>query len=118
MKNRLPQKHFSQHTPEAPDVDFLPVAVGAEEHLGCPVPPRGDVLSEDELLVRAMGEERPDEAKVTELNLAVLAEEDVGRLEVAVKEVGGVEVVDCVHNLEEDVVLVDLLEQVILDGCT
>lgn len=116
LKERLAQEDLSQHTPQTPDIDFLAVAVGAEEDFGGPVPPGGDVFGEEDPGVALAGNEGPYESEIADLDLANLVHKYIGRLKIAVNEVGGVQVVDGVGNLIEDEVLVNLLEDAVADG--
>ena len=73
-----------------------------EHDLGCPVPPGGHVLSEDPRVVMA-GVTHTSQSKVTDLQVAVGVQEDVGGLEVPMEDIGRVYVFESSENLIEKV---------------
>ena len=81
-----------------PDVDGLVVVFGTEQELGCAVPDGDDdfVPSEERLerLVR-----QASETQVSDLDDAARGDENVGRFEIAVDDVGIVEVEKAVEEL-------------------
>ena len=109
-KHGLAVEHLADEAAERPDVDGLAVVLASEEQFGRPVPPGGDVVSHhDDFVVIGLLHES-DQSEVAELGVAVLVDEYVGGLEVAVDEIGVVEEVDGFGDLVDDVLLVALLQ--------
>ena len=109
-KHGFAQKHLADETPQRPYVNFLAVIFAAQQQFGRPIPPRGDIIGHNnQLLVGGLLLE-PHESEVAKFGLAVLINEDVGRLEVPVDEVGVVEVEDGFGNLVDDELLVPFLQ--------
>lgn len=80
-------QHLGEDAPHRPEVDPEVVAARPEKQLGRPVPPGHDVVAHEGVLV-----EGPGEAKVADLQAAVGVDEEVGRVQVAMHDVGGVRV--------------------------
>jgi hypothetical protein len=114
-EQRLPLLHFGQHAPHAPDIDGAAVLPGAEQDLRRAIPPGGDVLREDVLGVFGSVIDGADESEVAEFGLAVLVDEHVGRLDVAVDESSRVQVVQRLGHLVEDVLPVPFRQDILAD---
>lgn len=85
-----------EDAPRAPHVDFGPIHGRAEEQLGRLVPLRDDAVR---VVVPTSRGVEAREAKVGNLELAVLGEEDVGPLEVAVEDAALVDEREAVEEL-------------------
>ena len=88
-EERLAAVQLGQYAAHAPHVYLVVVLLAAAHHLGRAVPARHDVLGE---LVVGLFFGAAGEAEVADLEVAVGVEEEVGRLQVAVDDVGGVDV--------------------------
>ena len=86
----------------------LGILLKGQHDFGRAVPPRGDVFShESSFRARRLGGlDGPSETKVTNLEVAVGVEEQIGRLEVAVDDIGGVEGLECAEGLVYEVLRV------------
>lgn len=82
------QQQFRQDAPDRPHIDGRRVGIAGEQQLGRPIPARDDVLGHKG---RGLGA-GPGQAKVANFEVAGGVEEEVGGLEVAVKDVGRVDV--------------------------
>jgi hypothetical protein len=112
-----PAKHLGQDAAHRPHVDRRRVVGVETEQFGRAVPTRGHVHCEQPLVVvgrrggaglggrggRARRRQMPRQPKVADPQLAVLVEEDVVRLEVAVDDARDVAVVEAEQELEEEV---------------
>ena len=85
---------------DRPHVDRRRVVLVLDEELGRAVPPRHDVLGEEVEAVGGVDAARQPE--VGDLEVAVLVDEQVGRLEVAVQHVRRVDVLERAQDLEGD----------------
>ncbi len=97
-----------QHLPAAPDVNGGAVALLAEQQLRRPVPEGDHLVRVRPVLV--LGAEEARQAKVGQLNLALVVHENVGALDVPVEEVVAVAVAETVEQLPHDVTDVRLAE--------
>jgi hypothetical protein len=109
-KHGLSIEHLAYQAPQSPDVHRFAVVLTAEQQLGRPVPPGCDIVGHNHnfLVVGLLHEAHQSE--IAEFGIAVLVDEYVGGLEVAVDEVGVVQEVDGFGDLVDDVLLVALLE--------
>ena len=86
MEKRSLQKDLGQDAPQAPNVNFLAVLIRAEQNFRGTVPARGYLLSQ--AVLAAVTYERPHESKIADPGLTALVDQNVGRLEIAVDELG------------------------------
>lgn len=84
-EQRLALEHLGKDTPGTPDVNLHVVLLPCEHDLGRSVVSRRDVA-------RHLGILNPRQSKVTDLQVAVLVDQDVTRLEVAMDHSGRVHV--------------------------
>jgi hypothetical protein len=81
----LSVEHLGKDAPGAPDVHLHVVLLPREHDLRCPIVPRRDVS-------RHLGILQAGEPEVADLEVAILVDEDVARLEIAVDDAGRVDV--------------------------
>ena len=93
-EKRLALQHFCENTSRAPDVDFHIVLLPREHDLRCSVVSRRDIASHLRILYAC-------QAEVADFEVAVLVNEDVGGLEIAVDDAGGVDVFEAALALSE-----------------
>lgn len=86
-KERLALEHLGEDATSAPDIDFHVVFLPGEHDLGGSVVSGGDVASHLRVLDSS-------ETEVANLEIAVLVDEDVAGLEVAVDDAGRVHVLE------------------------
>ena len=84
-EERLALEHLGKDTAGAPDIDLDVILLPGEHDLGCPIVPRRDVASHLRIL-------NAGEAKVANLQVAVLVDQDVAGFQVPVDDAGGVDV--------------------------
>jgi hypothetical protein len=77
----------------------------SEHNLWRPIPPRSDILGHKPgiILCRVCA---PSESKVTDLEIAVCVEEEIGGFEIAVEDVGGVHCLESAEGLVDKVLAV------------
>ena len=114
-EHRLSPYHLTNHAPETPYISRLRVLLGPEQDLRSSVPPGGDVVSEDGHGLILLILDRPDEPEVADLGEAILVNEDIGGLDVPVDELSGVQVVQGLGGLVDDVATVLVAEHVLPD---
>lgn len=86
-EERLALEHLGEDATSAPDIDFHVVLLPGEHDLGGSVVSGGDVASHLRVLDSS-------ETEVANLEIAVLVDEDVAGLEVAVDDAGRVHVLE------------------------
>lgn len=84
-EQRLSVKHFSKDAARAPDVDLDVILLPGEHDLGGAVISRGHISSH-------LGVLDPGQAEIADLEIAVLIDEDVAGLQVAMNNTGGMDV--------------------------
>ena len=84
-EERLAFKHLGEDAAGAPDVDLDVILLPGEHDLGGTVVPRGDVAGHLRIL-------NSGEAKVTNLQVTVLIDQDVAGFQVSVDDASGVDV--------------------------
>lgn len=104
----LAEMHLGEDAADGPDVDRIGVLGQREHDLGGTVPARGNVLREKVVLLRGgvRGSRislETGKAKVADLEVAFLVDQEVGRLEVAVDDAAAVQVLDALEQLVEQV---------------
>lgn len=78
------------------------VALEAQHDLRGSVPPRGDVLGHvPRVLLRVHGE-ASGQTKVANLELAVGVDEEIARLQIAMEDIGGVDVLETAQDLVDE----------------
>jgi len=103
---RLPEDELSEDAPDGPDVDGVRILVTCQHDFGGAVPSRHDVLRQQEGLVPrvvAAGVHAPRQPEVAYLEVAVAVNEQVRRLEVAMEDVAGVDVLETAQHLVGEV---------------
>jgi len=108
----LPVDHLPQDAAHGPHVDAGAVLGGAEKDLGGAVPAGGDVVGQHGAARGFHAGDGPAEPEVADADVAVGVEQQVGGLDVAVEQAGGVHEEEGAQELVDDVLLVDLLEDV------
>ena len=93
-EQRLSAQKLGKNAAHRPHVDCGRVLLAGEEQLGGAVPPGDHVLGHEPLF--GPGSSQPE---VADLEVAAGVEEEVGGLEVAVKDVGGVHVLETTEEL-------------------
>ncbi|GIX62733.1 uncharacterized protein BcabD6B2_21680 [Babesia caballi] len=110
-------RQLRQDAPDRPHVDALGVLGAADQDLGGTVPPGRDVVREDRRLVGDLiVRDAPREPEIRQLDVAFRIQQNVGRLQVPVQQVAGVDVVDGLNNLVENVLFVHLLQNIYPDN--
>lgn len=97
-----PSQKFSENAANGPNIEGISVVGCIEYDLGCSVPSSDDVFSESRsgLFVAA------SETEVTDLEVAVLVEQQVARLEISMDDVRGVDVKAASEQLIHEVLAV------------
>lgn len=106
MKNRVAQNEFSQYASDAPHVDGLVTRGEPKKYLRRSIPSGGDILCDDVLLVfviEGFGLFDSTEAKITDFNITVGIDKNIGGFDVSVDEFTFVKVGDGMKNLIGDV---------------
>lgn len=121
LEDRLPREELSKDAPHAPHIDRRAIVRKAQHDLRRAVPPRGDVLRHEALVGRAAlllggavgGGVAAREAEVADFELAVGVDEEVAGLEVAVEDVGGVDVFEAAEGLVDEGLEVGVRERLL-----
>lgn len=103
-KQWLPLQHLGKDAARAPDIDLDVVLLPRQHDLGRAVVARRDVARH----LRVLDAREPE---VADLEVAVLVDEDVGGLEVAVHDAGAVDVFEAAKDLIEEV-----LDELLFEG--
>lgn len=103
-EQRLPLQHLGKDAARAPDIDLDVVLLPRQHDLGRAVVARRDVARH----LRVLDAREPE---VADLEVAVLVDEDVGGLEVAVHDAGAVDVFEAAKDLVEEV-----LDELLFEG--
>jgi hypothetical protein len=90
----------------------LCILLECQHDFGCAVPPGSDVFCHESRLRAGgfCGLDGTRETKVTDLEIAVGVEKEVGRFEIPVDDVGGVEGFECTEGLVDEVLCVVVRE--------
>lgn len=103
----LAEVHLRENAADRPHVDCLGVLGQREHDLRGAVPARGHVLREIGVLLRGRAVARvcfeARKTEVADLEVALLVDQEVGRLEVAVDDAAAVEVLDALEQLVQHV---------------
>jgi hypothetical protein len=91
------------------------IAVGAEQNFGSSVPLGGNSFGEH-VAILAEVVEMSGQAKICKFELALGGKQEVGGFEISVQDMCRVKVVKSLKELIEDILLVNLLEFVLVDG--
>mmetsp|Transcript_20246 Transcript_20246/g.41378 ORF Transcript_20246/g.41378 Transcript_20246/m.41378 type:complete len:239 (-) Transcript_20246:447-1163(-) len=103
-EERLAPDHLCEDATDSPHVDGRRVVLVLHEQLRCSVPACHHVFCEAHVLGLHVGVDRPRQSKVTDLQVAILVDEQVARLKVAVEHMCRME---CMHASQ------DLIEKVL-----
>lgn len=95
-------QQLGQDTADRPDVNGLCVALEAEHDFGRAVPAGGDVFGHVASVLLRVDGKATGEAEIANLELAVGIDEQVTGLQVAVQDVGGVDVFQTTKNLVDE----------------
>lgn len=115
-EHRLAREELPDEAPKAPNIRSRGVLLRPQQYLGCAIPPRGDILSEHCLLLGlCLCGEGAYEPKIADLGIALLIDEYIGGLDIAVDEPRRVEVVEGLGDLVHDELLVLLLQHLLPD---
>lgn len=109
----LADEDLSQDASNAPNVRCFPVGVGSQKDLRGSVPPSGYLLSEDDVVAVFVGNHGPGESEVADLHGAVAVEDEVGGLEVAMDDLGRVEILHALDELVEDEPVVGIFQNLL-----
>ena len=111
-EQRLPQEHFSEDTACRPDIYRSGVLFPTGHDFGRAVPSRRDVVRQDgvgghghHVVVRRV-QLGPSQAEIAYLQIAVLVQQQVARLEVAMQDAGAVDVLEPAQQLVQEVLVV------------
>jgi len=105
----LGAKHLSQDASNGPDINSLGVLLEGQHDLWSAVPASGDVLGhETRVVLSRCG--RACKTEVADLKIAVGVQEEVGWLEIAVENIGGVHGLQCAKGLVDEVLAVVIRE--------
>lgn len=97
-------EHLGENTASRPDVDSNIVLLPGEHDLRGTIVTSGDVSGH-------LGVLDTSQAKVTDFEITVLIDENVGRLEVTMNDAGGVDILETAKNLVEEI-----LDELLLQG--
>ena len=100
--NLVPGPHLGHDAARAPHVHRGAVVPLAEQQLGRPVPEGDHPVGVPVRLAAPLQAEGPSQSEVGQLEDALLGDEDVGGLHVAVDDLVGVDVVEAVEHLLHD----------------
>lgn len=100
----LPLQHFGEDAASTPYVDLDIVFLPGQHDLG------GSIVSRRHVACH-LGVLDPSQAKIADLEIAVLVHKDVAGLEVSVHDAGGVHVFQSTQNLVEEILDELLLER-------
>jgi hypothetical protein len=115
VEERVFRQNFSEDASDAPHISFLVIAVGAEQNFGSSVPLGGNSFGEH-VAILAEVVEMSGQAKICKFELALGGKQEVGGFEISVQDMCRVKVVKSLKELIEDILLVNLLEFVLVDG--
>lgn len=109
LEDRLPSEQLRQDASNTPHIDSRAVVCKAQHDLGGAVPSGRDVLGHEALVRGAFllrrtagGRVSPRKSEVADLELAVGVDKEVSGLEIAVKDVGGVDVLQAAEGLVDE----------------
>jgi hypothetical protein len=105
-----PRINLKDNTAETPDIRGILIGPRPEQHLRSPIPPGGDALSHDRVLLVLGRGHAAHKSEVAELDVAVGVEENVGGFQVAVDQVGAVQVFQGFGDLVHDVFVMHLFQ--------
>lgn len=95
-EKRLSLKHFGENAAGAPDIDLHVVFLPGEHNLRCTVVSSRDITGH-------LGVLNACQTEVADFEIAILINQNVARLQVAVYHAGGVNVFQTTHDLVEEV---------------
>ena len=101
----LAAQHLSKDTADAPDINRLCILLEGEHDLGSTVPSSGNVFGHETRVVICRGG-RASKTEIADFEITVSIQEEVGRLEVSVQNVGGVHSFQCTKGLVDEVLTV------------
>ena len=101
----LSAQHFCQNAAHAPHVNGFGVLLEGEHNLGRTVPSRRNIFRHEARIILGRSG-RSSETKVTDLEVAVGVEKEIGGFEVAVEYVGGMHGLECTEGLIDEVLTV------------
>jgi hypothetical protein len=93
-------QHLSQDTADGPHINSFGVLLESQHNLRGSVPTSRDIFGHEARII-FLGSSRASQTKIADLEIAIGIKKQVGRLEISVKNVGGV------HSLERAEGLVD-----------
>ena len=117
-EDRLAYEHLPHNAADRPHVDAEGVRRATQQNLGRAIPSRRHVVRQLRVVrlgLRCALAQRARESKVCDLHDAVGVEEQVGRLHVAMEQLGGVHVFERLEHLPRHVLLVNVLQHVATD---
>lgn len=103
-EERLALEHLSENAAGTPDVDLYVVLLPSEHNL------RGTIVSGRDVTGH-LGILNACQTEVADLKIAVLVDQDIARLQIAVHNAGGVDVLKATHDLVKKV-----LDELLLEG--
>mmetsp|Transcript_78805 Transcript_78805/g.170338 ORF Transcript_78805/g.170338 Transcript_78805/m.170338 type:complete len:351 (-) Transcript_78805:244-1296(-) len=107
----LAADELTEDAPDRPDVDGLCVLAGKQDHLRRSVPARHDIVCEGRVVL--VVPEATGEAEVADFQVAVLVHQNIGGLQVAVHDIGAVEVQEPAEDLVREVLVVLVIQQLL-----
>jgi len=117
-EERFTHNQFTQDAAAAPHVHCFRVHCAPQQDLRCPLPARSNLVRENgSLVVVVFLRNRPCEPKVCQLQVTLRVQQQIGGFEVSVDEFTCVEVLECLQQLLNDVLLVDVFQDVSSDDC-
>mmetsp|Transcript_23181 Transcript_23181/g.66529 ORF Transcript_23181/g.66529 Transcript_23181/m.66529 type:complete len:245 (+) Transcript_23181:267-1001(+) len=107
----FPSDELAMDATNRPNIDGLRVLRRQQHHLRRPVPPRDDIVGQRGIiLVVAVAAGQPE---VTNLQIAILVDQDVGRLQIAVHNIGAVKVQQSSEDLVREVLVVLVIQHLL-----
>lgn len=102
LKEWSSTEQLGENAADRPHVDSLGVALEAQHNFWCTVPPRSHVFRHVSSVLLGVNGETTRETEIANLELAVGVDEEVTGLQVAVKDIGGVDVLETAEDLVDE----------------
>ena len=104
-EERSPTEHFRENTPDTPNINRLCILLKSEHNFRRPIPPRRHIFSHKPgIILRGIG--APCQSKVTDFEIAVGIEQQVGGFQVTVEDVGRMHCLESAEGLVNEVLAV------------
>ena len=104
-EERSPTEHFRENTPNTPNINCLCILLKSEHNFRRPIPPRRHILGHKPGII-LRGISTPCQSKVTDFEIAVGIEQQVGGFQVTVEDVGRMHCLEGAEGLVNEVLAV------------